>query len=184
MSATASKRAMRGTSPEAPEEKPVPSGEIDDALLSESQELADDETDETEEGDGEVPPAAVDTRDPLPEHVIEEPGGDWVYHIQHGFEPLRGAEKVKKSDIANGIKKIRVPAVLYARNMRDMMQSDDDSMTRQVFNLCCSMTRVPASVLERLDHRDYTTVAKLVRKRLEGEGYRPREESAPTSDGR
>jgi hypothetical protein len=182
MSATASKRAMRGVPSEAPAEKPGPSGEIDDVLTEHDQELEDDET--SEEGDGEVPATAVDEQEPIPEFVDEETNGDWVYHIQHGFEELRGAEKVKKNDIAKGIKKIRVPAVLYARNMRDMMQSDDDSMTRQIFNLCCSMTRVPASVLERLDHRDYTTVAKLVRKRLEGEGYRPREESAPTSDGR
>jgi hypothetical protein len=172
---------MRGTSPEkATEETPLPSGEIEDVLDQHLEELLGNEN---EEKPDEMPDPEPED-DVLPEHVEDEGDAGWVYHIQHPFEELRGSEKVKAKDIARGLKKVRIPARLYAKHMRDMMKSDDDSMTRQLFNLACSMTKLPESVMERMDTRDYTVVLKLCRKRLEGNASAAPQESEPTSGGR
>lgn len=100
----------------------------------------------------ETPAEELD-EDALPEHVTEEPNGDWVYRVQYPFE------RQKESDP----EKIRIPSTLYVRHFRSI--PGGATQVEVVFHLAATMSGVGKDVLDRMDIRDYSVVSNLVARR-------------------
>jgi hypothetical protein len=93
---------------------------------------------------------------PLPDNVEEDPEtGVWTYTLQHELRPGK--------PLPAGFTKIKVPAVIYARDIRNSgMGRNADEV---VFYMLCSMTGVSPAVMDRLDARDYTVLSQLLNRR-------------------
>lgn len=98
--------------------------------------------------------------EPLPDCVTEDEDGSWVFRLQHPLEPTKDDPEGKD------IEKIRIPAKMYARNVREAGRHAKSEIDA-VFYLAASMTKVPAKLLDRLDARDYSTLSNLVKRRAQ-----------------
>lgn len=101
----------------------------------------------------EETPAEELHEDALPEHVTEEPNGDWVYRVQHPFERQKDTDP----------EKIRIPKTIYVRHFRTI--PNGSSQVDVVFHLASTMSGVGKDVIDRMDLRDYSVVSNLVARR-------------------
>lgn len=94
----------------------------------------------------------------LPTGVHEDADGSWVYTLQHPLEPTKDDPEGKD------LGKVRIPATTYARNVRYASRMAE-SEVEVIFFLGVSMTKVPESLFDRMDARDYSAISKLVIRR-------------------
>lgn len=111
----------------------------------------------------ETPP---DEKPEVPEGVEVQPDGTWIYDLQFDPEPNASG----RTDIVARPLKVRIPAQLWARNLREASANatgDGDLL----FFLTCSMIRLPAAVVDRFDARDYSVISERVNFVLLGNAY-------------
>ena len=142
MSATAKKAAMRG---EAPAELELTDEDFAEFDKIDPEELEEEAPAEDDQGTG------LDEL-PLPHGVeVEEDTGDWLYTLQY-----KALDKIP-------FDKVRIPAVIYAKDIRRSGQGRNEAET--VFFMLCSMSKVPAKMMDKLDSRDYVVLQRLVQRR-------------------
>jgi hypothetical protein len=155
MSATDKKRALRGQPAKA---EPAPSMNLDDFETPDDLEEPDDLDREAQELDDEEDDEALEKLDdaPLPDNCeVEEDTGDWVYTLQY---PLADGSKTPA--------KIRIPKVIYAKNVRDSSRGKTQAET--VFYMLASCSKVPPRVLDKVNAVDYMVLASLMNRRALG----------------
>lgn len=101
----------------------------------------------------EVPAEPEPEDDGLPKHVTEDSDGSWVYRLQYPLEPT------KDDPDGTDVQKIRIPAKTYTRHVLEASRKQPKGLTDAAFHLLVAMTKVPASVMERLDLRDYEALS-------------------------
>lgn len=149
MSATAKREAMRGGGKPPSNEVQEVDQELDPHEVIDSLDLTEspDEPEELDEDD------SVDAL-PLPANTVEEENGDWVYTIQH-----EGAEKLPFT-------KVRIPAKIFAKDIRRSTIGRTDGEV--IFYLLCSVSKVPAKLMDKLDAKDYAVLSRLMQRRALG----------------
>ncbi len=158
MTATARKEAMRGGGTPK-EELGEDSQELEGGEESELTIEDLSEFDEDRPPDDEDPPDDLGDEDPLESlplfpFTTEEENGDWVYTIQYP-----GKDKLP-------FKKVRVPKTIFAKDIRRSTQGRNDGET--VFFMLCSVSKVPAKLMDKVDARDYAILSRLMQRRALG----------------
>lgn len=150
MSATAKKQAMRGggkppsTSDDESQELTEQELEAFDASVS-VEELSEEPEEEEDDKVQDLP---------LPHGVEEDENGDWVYTLQHS------------EDAKLPFEKIRIPVKILARDIRRSTQGRNPGET--VFFMLCSVSKVPAKLMDKLDAKDYGVLSQLMERRALG----------------
>lgn len=105
-------------------------------------------------------------KDEWPDGVEVLPDGTWMYDLQFDPEPNAAGAR----DIVSRPLKVRIPAKLWARNLREATANatgDGDLL----FYLTCSMIRLPSAVVDRFDARDYSVISSRVNEVLLGNAH-------------
>lgn len=145
MSETAKKNAMRGG---APSKATKPAKETPQVSTPE-EEHDEDDVEETMESEGVAPGV----------QVLDD--GTWIYELQVEPEPLPDGKK----DMVCLPFKVRIPAKLWARNIREA-SANATGEGDTLFFLTCSAIRLPREVVDRFDTLDYSVISGRVNELL------------------
>lgn len=161
MSETAKKNAMRGApvAAKAPPKEPEPQPES-------TEEVTDEEDEEPE--DEELPAPVATQVYPRGVEVLEDQ--TWVYSLQ--FEPrqipkVKDGKIVEEKDEVSLPFKVRIPAELWAKNIREASR-DASNEGEVLFFLSCSMCHISPKVMDRFDARDYSVISNRCNDVLQG----------------
>jgi len=112
------------------------------------------------------------------EGITVESDGTWFVQLLHDPEPRVDG----KPDLIVRPFAVRIPTKVWARNIREASR-DAANEGEILFHLSCSMTGTPATVMDRLDSRDYVRISSRVNDVLQGRTCDSKNESAPDGGG-